>query len=1106
LGAGIEFRILGRLEALEGDRQLALGGAKQRAVLAVLLLHRRELVSIDRLVDELWGERPPPTAAQTVRVYVSRLRKALGDRAVETVGRGYRLAVDPAQVDRDRFDALAADGRAALDAGDALAAVELLDRALELWRGPPLEEFAYEPFAQPAIAELEDARLGALEDRAEGQLRLGHGAELVPELERLVAGYPLRERLIAGLMLALYRAGRQTDALAAYRTASERLRENLGLEPGPELRELERRILEHDPALGSHRLVVVRRQRRRARTRLLAGALMFGALLAAVLAVGFTAAPGRSPRLAGGNGVVGIGAGSARLVTATTLTGAPGGITAGLGSVWVADPGANAVSEIDPSSGRVIDRIPLDSEPGSIAWGAGAVWVASSVGATVTRIDPGTEVTRAIPLPGSNPAAIAFGDGRLWVAEAVAHQLVELDPATGSVQRTLSLDFQPSAILPTARGIWVAGYGTAVVDELDPASGRALVREHVGNGPAALAFTAGSLWVANSLDGTVSRIDPSTKAVTATIAVGSSPTALAAADGSLWVADQYSGTVSEIDPRHDKVEGSVAIGADPTSLTVSTGRVWAAVAADSVSHRGGTLVMEGLVSTGPLTPVSIDPAFYSYALNPQFMGLAYDSLVTFERAAGADGLRLVPDLALYIPTPTDDGLAYTFRLRPGIRYSDGRPLRASDFRRGIERLFRVGSIGSSFYAGIVGAAACVRRPRSCALTPGIVTNDTTGTVTFRLTAPDPDFLYQLTVQAYSAPIPPGTPDHETGSQTVPATGPYEINHVSRTEIHFVRNPFFREWSQAAQPAGNPDSITWQTVRTPQDGVTAIEQGRADWWFGSIPAAQLRQLEVQNPAQLHSNPVFGVEFLPLNTNLAPFNNLKARQALNYAIDRAKIAALYGGPTRLTPTCQPIALGLPGYRRYCPYTVHPQANGAWTGPDIARARELVALSGTRGDLINVWGEPDEGYIPPAITTYVASVLRAIGYRTRVHLVPLATVTQAMRTHFQISTDGDWVAAYPSPSAYLPQFFSCGGSASNDFYCNHRLDREMQKATQLELSDPHKAANLWATIDRQLTNNAVWVPTVTASELDLTSGRLHNYEYNPVWGFLADESWLG
>ena len=447
---------------------------------------------------------------------------------------------------------------------------------------------------------------------------------------------------------------------------------------------------------------------------------------------------------------------------------------------------------------------------------------------------------------------------------------------------------------------------------------------------------------------------------------------------------------------------------------------------------------------------------------------------------------------------------YTFRLRPGIHYSSGQPLHASDFRRAIERLFRVGSPGSSLYSGIVGAAVCARHPRSCDLSQGIVTDDTAGTVTFQLAAPDPDFLFKLTEFAYSAPIPPGTPDHETGSGTVPGTGPYKIIAVSRTEIRFVRNPFFHEWSHAAQPTGNPNSIVWQTVRSAQAALTAIEQGRADWWFGQIPAAQSHRLELQVPGQLHSNPVFGVEFVPLNTNLPPFNDVKVRQALNFAIDRPRSRAIRRvalrdpdlPADRARPARLPSLLPLHAAPRRQRRLEHARPR---TRADVWSRSRARAENGSR------CGEPPmRATSRPPITAYVAGVLRTLGYRVRIRLVPIATVTQAMRTHFQLSTDGDWVAAYPDPSSYIPQYFSCGGGNGNGFYCNPRLDREMQQATQLELRNPAQIHERSGTsVDRQLTDDAVWVPTVTPREVDLTSNRLHNYEYNPVWGFLTDQA---
>jgi YVTN family beta-propeller protein len=1129
----LDYRILGPLEVSADGRVIQIGGPKLRALLVILLLRANESVPRDVLVHELWGEQPPAGAQHSLDVYVSRLRKSLDGAAngldgaangsvLVTRPGSYRLQVAEGQLDARRFERLVEQGRAALTGNAPGQAAASLRAALQLWRGEALADLANGAGPRVEVVRLEELRLSAIEDRIEADLALGRHAELVGELETLVTAHPLRERLQGQLMIALYQGGRQAEALEVYRAARRTLIEELGLEPGPELCELEKRILQHDPTLTPWRLPVraagsppvhtderlpVRTAGRRASRAVLAGAaLLSAAILAAGLLTITRVGRPEPPHLAGTSGVVAVGVASAKLVAATPLAGAPGGLSNGAGSVWVADAGAGAVERIDPGSGLALDQIPIGGEPGSVASGGGAIWVASSVGATVTRIDPTTEgVTQTITLPGSDLSAIAFGDSGVWVADSVARELFDIDPATGSLQRTLSLDLQPSAIAIAVGAIWVTGYDDATVEEIDPGSGQTIARVHVGNGPAALATQSGSLWVANSLDATVSRIDLATRTVTATIPVGSGPTALAAATGSVWVANQYSDDVSRINPRSDQVTDSVDVDGAPTSLAVLTARLWVGVVAEGGSHRGGTLVIDGLTSNGPLTGVSIDPAFYSYANDPQFTGLEYDLLVTFQQSAGADGLRLVPDLALSIPTSADGDTTYTFRLRAGIRYSDGQPLRASDFRRGFERLFRVGSFGASLYSGIVGAAACASHPRRCSLSQGIITDDAVGTVTFRLTAPDPDFLFKLTYCAYSAPIPPGSPDRETGSRTVPGTGPYKIAAVSSTEVRFVRNPFFREWSHAAQPAGNPDSIVWQTVPTAEAAVTAIEQGRADWFFGQLPAARYRQLELTDPAQLHSSPTFAVEFVPLNTNLPPFNDVRVRQALNYAIDRAEIAGLYGGPTFAAPACQPITPGLPGYVPYCPYTLDPRPGGTWSAPDLARARQLVAESGTSGERIEVWGEPDQGYVPPTAAPYIAGVLRSLGYRVQLHMVPIATVTPAMRTHFQLSVDGDWLANYPDPSSYLPQFFGCGGGNSNGFYCNPALDREMQRAAQLESSNPSESRALWTSIDRQLTDDAVWVPTVTLREVELTSRRLGNYEYNPVWGFLADQSWV-
>jgi DNA-binding SARP family transcriptional activator len=247
----MEFCVLGPLEARRDGQPVALGGAKQRALLAVLLLHAGEVVSTDRLIDELWGDEPPATAPHTVQVFVSRLRKALGDggAVLATSPPGYAIRPEPDALDLERFERLVARGRAALTGGDADAASSSLREALGLWRGPPLADFSYEAFAQAAIVRLEELRLSALADRIDADLALGRHHEVIGELESLVAAHPLQERLRGQLMLGLYRSGRQADALEAYQEARRVLVDELGIEPGPALQRLERAILQHDEEL-----------------------------------------------------------------------------------------------------------------------------------------------------------------------------------------------------------------------------------------------------------------------------------------------------------------------------------------------------------------------------------------------------------------------------------------------------------------------------------------------------------------------------------------------------------------------------------------------------------------------------------------------------------------------------------------------------------------------------------------------------------------------------------------------------------------------------------------------------------------------------------------
>ena len=400
--ATVRFRVLGALEVEVDGVAAELGGARQRAVLAVLLVHANEPVGTDRLVSESWGETAPATATKTAQVYVSRLRRALGNDTLTTTPGGYLLHVPQGALDTDELDELRARAREA----DPREAGRLLRQGLALWRGPPYADLRYEAALQTEITRLEELRLTTLEERIEADLAGGEASQLVPELEALVREHPHRERLRGFLMLALYRSGRQAEALETYRAGRQLLDSELGLEPGPELRELERAILAHDPALEGPQRAIRRTARRRSGALLAAGGVL---LLAAAL-------------------------------TAVVLVRDRGGETTSRGA------GAEA---LDPQTGKLLASVPLGTTPSSIAVGAGAVWVLDADDKTISAIDPETRSRERVFSTSSTPTDLAAGAGALWIGNAFRERpfsstsypesVSRLDPETRVVVATIRL-------------------------------------------------------------------------------------------------------------------------------------------------------------------------------------------------------------------------------------------------------------------------------------------------------------------------------------------------------------------------------------------------------------------------------------------------------------------------------------------------------------------------------------------------------------------------------------------------------------------------------------------------------------------------------------------
>ena len=1128
----MDYRILGPLEVFAGDRPVELGGEKQRALLAILLMHANEPVSADRLIDGIWGEQLPPTALKTLQGYISRLRKVLGNGDHEfpgssngvlvTRGRGYLLQVEPGELDLDRFRGLVEHGREALGHGNPERAAGLLRSALALWRGPPLGEFAYESFAQPAIGQLEELHLAALEERLEADLALGHDRQLVAELTALVERNQLRERLRAHLMLALYRSGRQAEALRVYQEYRRALSEELGLDPSPALHQLEGSILNRDLSLearaasapGQPASGVPTWRRATAGRRRLGVALVGSAVVALALAGAVVASSGGGARrlsLIAADSVGAISPARNAITAVVPVGSSPSAVAAGAGAVWVTNYNDATVSRIDLATHALVQTIPVDSTPSGIAVGAGAVWVANTFSGTVSRIDPAVNrVVQPIAV-GNGPTGVAVGDGSVWVTNSSDGTLSRIDQTSGAVTRTIPLGGGATDVAAGLGAVWVTDEANGRVLRVDPQLDQVTASIPVGDGPTAITVGDGSVWVANSLDGTVSRIDPETNSVAGGIRVGEGPSAIAVGMGGVWVANEFAGSVTRIDPATN-VARTIEVGNRPQGVAVAGGLVWVGAQPAATSHRGGTLTALSQVPFGSIDPTCPTGSIPCYWVTNE----TSDGLTAFKRVGGSVGAQVVPDLAISLPTPTDGGTTYTFQLRRGIRYSNGAPVRPEDFRHALERLFKLDTgFAGAYYEHLVGASACLAHPSSCDLAQGIVPDDAANQVTFHLVTPDPEFLDELALSVAVA-VPSGTPDHDVGRRPVPTTGAYQIASYTPREVKLVRNPYFHVWSNAARPDGYPDQIVWRIGASPSAEVTAVERGAADYTLDPPPADRLSELQTRFASQLHVNPNDETVILWLNTRVAPFNDIRVRRAVNYAVDRAKVASLVGLDSR--PACQLLPPYVPGYERYCPYTLDPSADGRWRLPNLAKARRLIAASRTKGARITIWTSPAYDSFVTDLTPvghYLVSLLDQLGYHARLRTVA-ATDTSFQPGDSRAKIQGglySYEPAYPAASEFLgPQYESCQSfmpdSANNlnwAEFCDPRFDATVRRALAADAATLPAATRLWTQADRQFTDQAPMVSLVTPSTIDFVSHRVGNYEYNPEWGALLDQMWV-
>jgi YVTN family beta-propeller protein len=1033
----MRYELLGGL-AVRGDggETVRVGGPTRRALLAILLLHAGEVLNADRLIDELWGERAPPTASKSLQVHVWRLRQVLGGGdgvgPLASVAGGYLLHVEPGQLDLEVFERLLGEGRAALADGRPEVASETLTQALALWNGPALAEFAGEPFAREPTMRLEELRLEAIEARIDADLELGRHRALIAELESLVSANPLRERLRAQLMLALYRCGRQAEALEAYRETRKLLDQELGLQPSSELRALESAMLAQDPQLDltpnpaevgaqpseqpvrGHEPSLRTRGARRGGLLIAAG----GALLvaaAALVAIGLSGGS-RSRVEFAPNSVAVIDPHSNTVVEAVNVGIRPGGIAFGSGSVWVANADDQTISRINPTSLHTTRNIPLDGTPTGIAASRGAIWVAESVprasSVAVQRVDPEfNSPGRAMRIgnvdPGG-PAAISSRGNAVWVAPS-SGLLTPVDAVTGQVGHAVDPNAGPAAVDVGDGAVWVTDGQANNVTRVEPTG--LVTQIPVGNGPSGIAVGAGGVWVADSLDNKVIRIDPGSRSVTDTILVGRSPSGVAVGAGSVWVANSGDGTVTRINPLTNRVLAKIPVGGSPQAITVADGRVWVTLDEQTIKvpRGGGTLRWEIGYDFG-----NLDPAVLSFHETARVLYATCAQLLNYPDASGPAGERLIPEVARSMPALSADRRTYQFTIRGGFRFSppSNQTVTAQTFKGTIERTLNpnMKSPVAHDFTDIAGA-----RPYMAGRVPhisGILADG--NKLTIHLRAPEANFLSLIAEPDFCA-VPSDTPIVPGGMRNVPSAGPYYVvSYTPGQGVVLARNPNYhgtrpRRFAriEVAEGISNGRAVAdveagtadYTTLITSPNLTLLASRLAARYGPRSAAAArgQQRYFHVPWPE---------LDYLELNTHRPLFRDARLRQAVNYAINRGALAKLGDG---LNSAPEPVneqylTPGIPGYRNVPTYAVTP---------DFAKARKLAGHRHRDAVLYTC------SYAQCAEQAQIiTNDLRRIGIEVHVKAFTSAYVSEHANkpgAPYDLAQVG-WTADYPDPATML------------------------------------------------------------------------------------------
>jgi DNA-binding SARP family transcriptional activator/ABC-type transport system substrate-binding protein/streptogramin lyase len=1007
----VEFRLLGPIEVVRDDRSIPLGGAKPRALLALLLLHAGEVVSRDRLIEAVWPGRPSGSAEHSLDVQVSRLRKAFApDEFLLTRSGGYVLEVEPDAVDATRFERLLDKGRRANAAGDPADGLRSLEPALALWRGQALAEVAYEDFARADAERLEELRLVATEERIDAELALGRHDPLIAELEALTARHPLRERLRGQLMLALYRAGRQAEALRVYSDTRNRLVDELGIEPGQALRELEQAVLRQDPALD-----LPPRGRTPSRRRGLlvgTGALVLAAA-AVALVVGLTQGSTEGAHaLAAPDSDVFVDAGSGKLVRTATVRDTVR-VAYGDGALWSISS-TGELSRVDPATGKEIARLGLGVEPSGLAVGDGSVWVTGRTSPTLLRIDPAVnEVVDRFPLPTEGVVTdqvgeVAAGAGSVWVGHGAFNPgawVERLDPETGRVQKRFSILAGDVDHVTFAEGaLWVASTPSGELRKIDPRTNEVVFRRELQSDLCCVAAGGGYVWAASNPEGVVWKLTTSGR-LRRTIELHAPVESLSYGDGALWASLGDRGRAVGIDPTTDAVR-EYELGHSVTSVAADNGLIAAGVrqsVGDVTAGLSGRVVWIGhkgskLFDSGaPVEPAFAGPTWDAW--QQMFHYATCARLLNYPDQEGGAGRTLVPEVARALPEVSDGGRSYTFAIRKGFRFSppSNEAVTAESFRDAIERSVKLTRLFGDQLSGaldnVVGAQQFYAG--ETAHISGVVARDDELVLRFRKPEPDLPWL----IAGFSCAVPVDTPVVEGGlEKPVPSAGPYYLATLTDSVAVLKRNPHYG----GSRPQ-RLDAIVVEFAVAPATAATRIESGTLDYFLESQNATLLPSTQAARTAgdRYRLTPYLGVQYFAFGSKRPLFASARMRRAVQYALDRLALVDALGG----LPATRLLAAGIRGYQET---PLYPPRG------DLRIARRLAA--GNKGTaVVYTWVDP--GYTD-AFNRELRRQLAAIGIGTRFVAIDQAKGLEPDKADRADLIWGGLSVTSADPGAYLQQ----------------------------------------------------------------------------------------